>query len=141
MTRGRSGAPGQRQLRVGEEIRHALSRILARGDLRDPVLAAAQVTVTEVRMTPDLKAATAFVTPLGGGDAADLLAALRRAAGWIRGQVAREVTLRFAPEIRFEADRSFDQASRIERLLREPAVARDLEEGEAGDEGEGKDGP
>jgi len=132
-------APSQRQLRVGEELRHALARILARGELRDPALVGAQVTVTEVRVGPDLRNATAYVTPLGGGDAGRLVAALRHAAPYLRGRIAEEVRLRLAPTIQFEADRSFDRADRIERLLHEPAVARDLE-GEAAGGGGDDDG-
>ena len=130
-------APSQRQLRVGEELRHALARILARGELRDPALVGAQVTVTEVRVGPDLRNATAYVTPLGGGDASALVAALRHAAPYLRGRIADEVRLRFAPTIQFEADRSFERAGRIERLLREPAVARDLGDEAAGGGGDG----
>ncbi|MBI3513400.1 MAG: 30S ribosome-binding factor RbfA [Proteobacteria bacterium] len=118
MTRSRgSGPPGQRQLRVGEEIRHALARILARGELRDPDLVAANVTVTEVRISPDLKHATAFVTPFGGGDAAKLVQACRRAAGYFRSRLADEVKLRHVPVVTFEPDRTFDHAQRIDTLL------------------------
>jgi ribosome-binding factor A len=116
-----------RQLRVGEELRHALVRILARGELHDPLLAEAQVTVTEVRVSPDLRAATAYVTPFGGGDAAALVKALNHAGGYFRGQIAHEVDLRMAPTIRFAADTSFAQSTRIEELLQDPRVARDLE--------------
>ena len=118
MTRSRgTAAPSQRQLRVGEEIRHALVRILARGELRDPELAQATITVTEVRVSPDLKQATAFVTPFGGGDAAKLASACRRAAGYLRGQLGHELTLRHVPALAFEPDRSFDRAQRIDTLL------------------------
>jgi ribosome-binding factor A len=115
-----------RQLRVGEELRHALVRILARGELRDPLLADAQVTVTEVRVSPDLRAATAYITPFGGGDAAALVKALNHAGGYFRGQLAHEVDLRMAPTIRFAADTSFAQSNRIEELLHDPRVMRDL---------------
>jgi ribosome-binding factor A len=139
MSRRRAWAPGQRQLRVGEEIRHALARIFARGELRDPALGAADITVSEVRVSPDLKAATAFVLPLGGAGTADLLAALRRAAPAVRAFLAREVELRHVPRLQFEADRSFDNASRIDALLHDPVVARDLaardEDGREGDDG------
>jgi ribosome-binding factor A len=117
VTRSRGGAPSQRQLRVGEEIRHALVRILARGGLRDPALADANITVTEVRISPDLKHATAFVTPFGGGDAGALAQACRRAAGYFRSQLGHEVPLRQVPVITFEPDRSFDRAERIDALL------------------------
>jgi ribosome-binding factor A len=129
-----SATPGQRPLRVGEEIRHALSRILTREMDRfdDPDLYGKTVTVTEVRISPDLRNATAFVVPLGvtvsGEAAAPLIKALNRAAGFFRGQIAREVNLQFSPSIRFKLDESFDEASRIEAVLHDPAVARDLVE-------------
>src|ERR1700740_2661891 len=109
MTRKRNPGPSQRQLRVGEALRHALADILARGGLRDPELANLQATVTEVRVSPDLRAATAFVVPLGGGDAAALARDLNRAAGYFRARLAGSVELRMAPTIRFAADRSFEQ--------------------------------
>ncbi len=129
MTRKRSGAPSQRQLRVGEALRHALAEILTRADMRDPALAGVQVTVTEVRVSPDLRAATAFVLPFGGGDAAALAKALNHAAGYFRHELAGAVDLRVAPTIRFEEDRSFGESARVEELLRSPAVARDLAKG------------
>lgn len=118
--------PSQRQLRVGEALRHALAEALARGDLRDPALAERSITVGEVRVSPDLRHATAFVMPLGGADAAPILAALRRAAPYLRTVLARGVQLRFAPEITFTLDRSFEEAERIERALKAPHIARDL---------------
>jgi ribosome-binding factor A len=126
MTRKRSPGPSQRQLRVGEALRHALADILARGELRDPELAGLQVTVTEVRVSPDLRAATAFVVPFGGGDAAALAKALNRATGFFRMRLTDAVELRVAPTVHFAPDLSFDKADRIERLLHDPAVARDL---------------
>jgi ribosome-binding factor A len=126
MTRKRSPGPGQRQLRVGEALRHALADILARGELRDPELAGLQVTVTEVRVSPDLRAATAFVVPFGGGDARALAKALNRATGFFRMRLTDAVELRVAPTVHFAPDLSFDKADRIERLLHDPAVARDL---------------
>ena len=126
MTRGRSKAPSPRQLKVGEELRHALIEVLRRGGLRDPLLADADVTVSEVRMSPDLRAATAFVVPFGGGDAAALVEALNRAAPFLRGRIAQAVKLRLAPTLSFAPDRSFEAAGRIEALLHDPAVARDL---------------
>ncbi len=124
----RSGkAPSQRQLRVGELIRHSLSDMLARGAVRDPVLQAASVTVTEARMSPDLRVATLFVMPLGGADAAAIVAALERARGFLRGRVAAGLDLRFAPELRFAVDTSFAEAQRLDSLLHSPQVARDLE--------------
>ena len=116
----------QRQLRVGEELRHVLARILARGELRDPALADQTLTVTEVRVSPDLKNATAFVVPLGGRGLEDSVAALNRAANFLRGQVGREMTLRHVPRLEFLADRSFDEASRGEHMLSRPSVRRDL---------------
>ena len=107
-------------------MRHALSDILSRGDLRDPALTNARVTVTEVRVSPDLRAATAFVLPFGGGDARALAEALNHAAGYLRKGLAGAVDLRVAPTIRFEADVSFEEAERIQSLLRSPTVARDL---------------
>jgi ribosome-binding factor A len=138
MKRRRGSAPTQRQLRVGEELRHALVRILARGELRDPELAGSQVTVTGVDVSPDLRNATAYVTPFGSGAAEALTAALNRAAGYVRAQLAHEVKLRYAPGIHFEVDRSFEHASRIDRLLHDPRVARDLVAGK-GEQGGGPD--
>ncbi len=128
MTRRRSGGspPTQRQLRVGEELRHVLAGVLARGELRDPALQDLSITVTQVRISPDLRNATAYVMPLGGDRAADSLAALRRAAPFLRGQVARSVDLRLVPQLDFAIDTSFDHAQRIDGLLRRPEVARDL---------------
>lgn len=133
MTRGGSapagGArpPSTRQLRAGELIRRALVEVLAEGHLRDPALAGASITVSEVRASPDLKHASAFVLPLGGGDAKEVIAALRRARGFLRSEVARRVDLRHAPELHFEMDRSFDEGARLEALLRSGAVKRDLD--------------
>jgi ribosome-binding factor A len=118
--------PSQRQLRVGEELRHELAALLQRGDFRDPDLLDLNVTVTEVRVSPDLRAATAFVTPLGGGKLGTALKALRRAAPFFRGQMAKTLKLRFAPTISFEADVSFDYAGKIDAILHSPEVARDL---------------
>ncbi|MCC7274438.1 MAG: 30S ribosome-binding factor RbfA [Alphaproteobacteria bacterium] len=129
MVTRRSGgsAPTQRQLRVGEELRHVLAAVLSRGELRDPALQDASITVTEVRVSPDLRNATAFVMPLGGAQAADMLPALRRAAPFLRGQVARAMDLRVVPQLDFTLDTSFDNAQRIDGLLRRPEVARDLD--------------
>ena len=119
--------PSQRQLRVGEELRHALAQIIERAHFRDPVLQDVSITFTEVRVSPDLKNATAFVTPLGGTGVAEVVAALRRAAPYFRGQIARAVKLRVVPALFFEADTSFDYASKIAGLLHRPDVARDLD--------------
>ena len=118
----------QRQLRVGEEIRHALSRILARAGFRDPDLQDVNPTVTEVRVSPDLKQATVFIVPLGGADGKVVAGALNRASGYVRGLLGREVRMRFTPRLTFEHDYSFDQAQRIDTLLHRPEVRRDLED-------------
>jgi ribosome-binding factor A len=131
-----SAGPSQRQLRVGEELRHALVEILPRAHFRDPELQGVSLTVTEVRASPDLKHATAFVTPLGGRGAEVVVKALNRAAAYLRGEVARMVQLRHAPELVFAADRSFDQASRIDAALRRPDVQRDLAAARDGDDGD-----
>ncbi len=119
--------PTQRQLRVAEEIRHLLAAIFARGEFRDPALAGEQVTVTEVRISPDLKNATAFVTRLGRPDVAELLPALTRAAPYLRGELARGMRLRVAPTVSFQPDETIEYAMHVSELLRRPEVARDLE--------------
>jgi ribosome-binding factor A len=118
--------PSQRQLRVGEAVRHALSEVLAQGDVHDPVLEGHMITVPEVRMSPDLRLATIYVMPLGGRDAEAVVAALERNKRYLRGVIARKVNLKFAPDIRFRIDERFDEAERIEKLLRSPEVKRDL---------------
>jgi len=118
--------PTQRQLRVGELIRHAISQMLTRGEVRDEVLASRAVTIPEVRMSPDLRLATVYAMPLGGKDVGAVLAALERNKRYIRGEVARAVNLKFAPDIRFLADETFEEADRIERLLASDKVRRDL---------------
>jgi ribosome-binding factor A len=118
--------PTQRSLRAGEVVRHALAEILARGEIHDPVIAAHLITVAEVRMSPDLRMATVYILPLGGHDAAVVLAALERNKRYLRGEIARRVNLKFAPDIRFRIDQRFDEAERVERLLRSPQVKRDL---------------
>jgi len=124
----RNSASGgsQRQLRVGEAIRHAIADILAHGSARDADLEGHIITVPEVRMSPDLKLATIYVMPLGGRDTELVIAALERNKKFLRGEVARRVNLKFAPDIRFRVDERFDEAERIEKLLRTPAVQRDL---------------
>jgi ribosome-binding factor A len=123
----RKTGPSQRQLRVGELIRHALAQMLARGDIHDDVIASHVVTVSEVRMSSDLRLATIYIMPLGGKDLAPVLAALDKSRKFIRGEVAHAVNLKFAPEVRFLADESFDEAARIDRLLASDKVRRDLE--------------
>jgi ribosome-binding factor A len=123
-----TAGPTQRQLRVAEEIRHVLAGVFARHEVRDPELAGADITVTEVRIGPDLKHAVAFVARLGREDIDLLLPALKRAAPFLRAQVAHGVRLKFAPDLTFQADRALVYASKIERLLHTPEVARDLDE-------------
>ena len=122
----KTAAPSQRMLRVAEEVRHALSAVFARGDLRDPELADARVTVTEVRASPDLKHMTVFVARLGRAADKALLDLLRRNQPDLRKQVARTVRLKFAPELHFQADTALDHAMHIDALMRRPEVARDL---------------
>jgi ribosome-binding factor A len=124
----KDSAPGgsQRQLRVGEIVRHAIADILSQGSVHDPELEGHIITVPEVRMSPDLKLATVYVMPLGGRDTGVVLAALERNKKFLRGEVARRVNLKFAPDVRFRVDERFDEAERIEKLLRTPAVQRDL---------------
>jgi len=119
-----------RLLRVGERVRHILSEILARGDVHDEVLATHVVSVTEVRMSPDLRHATIFVKPLLGGDEERVLAALRKNVRYLRGEVSRRVNTRYAADLKFLLDESFAESGKIDALLRDPRVARDL--GEAG---------
>jgi len=124
----RDAGPSQRQLRVAEEIRHVLAGLFERRDFRDPDLASAQITVTEVRMSPDMKHATVFVARLGRSDVEALLPVLKRAAPFLRSQVAHTVQLRYMPELSFQPDHALEYATKIDRLLHAPEVARDLEE-------------
>lgn len=117
--------PSQRQLRVGELVRHKLSEMLTRGEIHDEELQAFFVTIPEVRMSPDLKIATAFVMPLGGGQMDGVIAALNRNRRYIRGEVAKAVALKFAPDVRFRPDDSFDEARRIDELLESDRVRQD----------------
>lgn len=120
----------QRQLRVGELIRHELAGMLSRGDIHDPVVEKHMITVPEVRMSPDLRLATIYIMPLGGRDEKEVLDALERNKKYVRGEISRRVNLKFAPEVRFRLDERFSEAERIERLLRTPVVQRDLTHGE-----------
>ncbi len=126
----KSSAPGgsQRQLRVGEQVRHAIAEILAQGSVHDADLEGHIITVPEVRMSPDLKLATIYVMPLGGRDTELVITALDRNKKFLRGEVARRVNLKFAPDLRFRVDERFDEAERIEKLLRTPTVQKDLEQ-------------
>jgi len=122
-----AAGPSQRQLRVAEEIRHVLAGVFARHEFRDPELAAAELTVTEVRATPDLKHAHVYVSRLGRSDVDTLLPALKRAAAYLRGQVAHAMRLRYAPDLIFQPDHALDYAMKIDTLMHRPEVARDLE--------------
>src|SRR5437588_5517264 len=120
-------AASQRQLRVGEELRHALAELLRPGELRDPALREANITVTEVSVSPDLKSATAFVMPLAGANREEIMAGLRRSAPFLKGRVARQVELRQIPNLVFAFDTAFDSAAHIAALLHAPEVERDLQ--------------
>jgi len=124
--RSANKGPSQRQLRVGEMLRHALSDVLRRGELRDPDLAGVSVTITQVKPSPDMRYATIFCEPLGGKNAKTVIAALNRHKGFLRGETGRLIALKFTPELRFLEDESFAEAQKIESLLRSSRVARDL---------------
>jgi ribosome-binding factor A len=126
--REQSAGVSARQLRVGELIRHAFADMFSRGDVHDPVIEAHMITVPEVRMSADLRLATIYIMPLGGRDEDEVLGALERNKRYMRGEIARRVKLKFAPEIRFRVDDRFDEAERIARLLQTPAVQRDLKD-------------
>jgi ribosome-binding factor A len=137
-SRGRSaGQASQRQRRVAEELRHVLAEILRSGEFRDPALRGANITVSEVRISPDLRDATAFVIPLGGANGAEVVAALTRTAGFLRGLIGRSLTLRYSPKLTIRLDETFDQADRVTAVLAQPEVERDLRtlrvESEVGD--------
>jgi ribosome-binding factor A len=142
-TRNAKAPPGQRLLRVGEEIRHALAALFERDTLRDPALAGRRITVTEVRPSPDLRHARVYIVPLGGGDTAAVLEGLKRVKSFLRRELADRLQIRFIPELTFVADETFDEAERIARLLHKPEVARDLEGEQFGggheDQEEGED--
>jgi ribosome-binding factor A len=136
MSRYTSAGPSQRQLRVGEQVRHALSDVLQRGEVRDDLIETTVISVNEVRMSPDLKIATAFVSPLGAADDAAVIEALNRNARFIRGRMTPSLRqMKYMPEFRFRLDTSYDNMSRIDQLLRSPEVARDLDR----DENDGKE--
>jgi ribosome-binding factor A len=118
--------PSQRQLRVGELVRHTLAELLARGDVHDPIIEKHLITVPEVRLTADLRMATIYVMPLGGRDAEAVVEALENNKKFLRSEIAKRVNLKFAPDIRFRVDERFDEAERIEKILRTPQVQRDL---------------
>jgi ribosome-binding factor A len=131
--------PSQRALRVGELIRHALADMLSRGEIYDPLLASHVITVPQVRMSPDLKLATVYVMPLGGGDVKPVLEALNSHQKFIRGEIAHRVNLKFAPEVRFREDESFDEALRIDRLLNSHRVLPDLKKFDGEDDLSGEE--
>ncbi|XSG81564.1 MAG: 30S ribosome-binding factor RbfA [Methyloligella sp. ZOD6] len=128
MSRDKAKGPSQRQLKVGELIRHALADILTRGELMDEVVERHTITVPEVKMSPDLKLATAYVMPLGGGEVKEVVDHLQHHAKYFRGEIAKRVTLKFMPEIRFRQDTSFETSRRIDEILASPEVSRDLDE-------------
>jgi len=135
MTKPTSSAPSQRMLRVGEQVRIAITQVLQRGDVRDPLIETAVISVSEVRMSPDLKVATAYVTPLGQKDHTAVIAALNKHARYLRGRVSPMIRqLKYMPELRFRDDTSFDNYAKIDALLRSPEVARDLGHDDAPDD-------
>jgi ribosome-binding factor A len=121
-----SKGPGQRQLRVGEMIRHALAEILMRSEIADPDFDGHDVTITEVKLSPDLRNATIYAVPFGQGDPETLLAGLVRHHKFLRGELAKRVDLKYMPNISFEIDRTFEEAERIDKILSSPEVRRDL---------------
>jgi len=125
----RESSPGgsQRQLRVGELVRHALAEMLTRGDVHDPVIEKHMITIPEVKVTADLRLATIYVMPMGGRDAEEVVAAFERHKKYLRGEIAHRINLEFAPDIRFRVDDRFAEAERIDKLLRSPDVKRDLD--------------
>lgn len=128
MSRFTNSGPSQRQLRVGEQVRHALSEMLPRGEIIDPVIETTVISITEVRMSPDLKIATAFVSPIGAKDPNAVIAALNKHAKFIRGRVSFALKqMKYMPEFRFRLDTSYDNFAKINELLRSPEVARDLD--------------
>jgi ribosome-binding factor A len=131
--------PSQRQLRVGELLRHALADVLRRGDIRDADLVGVSVTVTQVIPSPDMRHATVFCEPLGGKNVVPVIAALNRHKGYLRGEMGRLIAIKFTPELRFVEDTSFAEAEKIETLLKSARVAKDLAQG-ADEESEGDDG-
>jgi ribosome-binding factor A len=124
--RGQAQGPSQRQLRAGELVRHALVEVLREEDISDPALEGVSVTLTEVRMSPDLKHATCFIEPLGGGQASEVVDALNRHAKFLRGRLGRHIELKFTPDLKFLHDESFNEAARMERLFQDPRVQQDL---------------
>jgi ribosome-binding factor A len=127
MVKATSSAPSQRMLRVGEQVRAAVTQILQRGEVRDDLIEKTVISISEVRMSPDLKIATAYVTPLGVADHTDTIAALNRHAKYLRGRLGPHLRqMKYVPELRFRDDTSFDNYKKIDALLRSPEVQRDL---------------
>ena len=118
--------PSQRQLRVGEALRHALAEVLTRNEIRDPELEGVSVTITQVKPSPDMRYATVYCEPLGGENAKVVIAALNRHKGFLRGEMGHRLTMKFTPELRFVEDESFAEAQKIETILNSPEVQRDL---------------
>lgn len=128
MTKATSSAPSQRMLRVGEQVRAALTKVLQRGDVQDPIIEKTVIAISEVRMSPDLKIATAYISPLGVADHQTVIKALAKNAKFLRGRIGPELRqMKYMPELRFRDDTSFDNYSKIDALLRSPEVARDLD--------------
>ncbi len=132
------GGPSQRQLRVGEALRHALAEVLGRNEIRDPHLDGGAVTITQVKPSPDMRYATVYCEPLGGQNAKEIIAALNRHKGFLRGEMGHRLTMKFTPDLRFVEDESFAEALKIETILRSPEVQRDLTAHD-GDESEEED--
>ncbi|WP_034853487.1 30S ribosome-binding factor RbfA [Sinorhizobium sojae] len=129
MTRSTSSAPSQRMLRVGEQVRAAITQVLQRGEVRDPLIEKTVISISEVRMSPDLKIATAYVTPLGVADHAAIIDALNKHAKFIRGRLGPQLRqMKYMPDVRFRDDTSFDNYQKIDALLRSPEVSRDLDQ-------------
>ncbi|MCY1317118.1 30S ribosome-binding factor RbfA [Sinorhizobium sp. GL28] len=129
MTKATSSAPSQRMLRVGEQVRAAITQVLQRGEVRDPVIEKTVIAISEVRMSPDLKIATAYVTPLGVPNHAEVIDALNRNAKYIRGRLGPQLRqMKYMPDVRFRDDTSFDNYKKIDELLRSPEVSRDLDQ-------------
>ncbi|RVC59352.1 MAG: 30S ribosome-binding factor RbfA [Mesorhizobium sp.] len=140
MSRSTTSGPSQRMLRVGEQVRHALSETLQRGEIIDPLVENSVISVSEVRMSPDLKIATAFVSPLGASDDNAVVEALNKHAKFIRGRVSGALRqMKYMPEFRFRLDTSFDNFARINDLLKSPEVARDLSQDDDKDKDDKKD--
>jgi ribosome-binding factor A len=124
--RNASQGPSQRQLRVGEVLRHALAEVLCENEIRDPDLEGVSVTITQIKPSPDMRYATVYCEPLGGENAQAIVAALNRHKGFLRGEMGKRITMKFTPDLRFVEDQSFAEAQKIETILKSPEVQRDL---------------